>query len=153
MQKHSDEALVAYLDGELDGAERAHVEAWLDADPSVRDRLLALSESAGLLRTAFADFVSEPVPERLLAAARGETITPTEAEIVELRPRRARLEPAPSRRWIIQLATAAGLFGLTIGVGAGYLGTGLMTPVKPPADRQVQTAAVSSWLDNAAGDY
>ena len=39
MQKHSDEALVAYLDGELDSAERRHVEAWLDADPAARDRL------------------------------------------------------------------------------------------------------------------
>src|ERR1700676_4487944 len=87
MQKHSDEALVAYLDGELDADERAHVEAWLDADPAVRDRVLALSESAGLLRNAFADLVGEPVPERLIAAARGETATATEAEIVELRPR------------------------------------------------------------------
>ena len=46
MQKHSDEALVAYLDGELDDAERAHVEAWLDADPAVRERLTALGQSA-----------------------------------------------------------------------------------------------------------
>ena len=41
MQKHSDEALVAYLDGELDIDERAHVEAWLDADPAVLTPLLA----------------------------------------------------------------------------------------------------------------
>src|SRR5271154_3520213 len=102
MQKHSDEALVAYLDGELDIDERAHVEAWLDADPAVRDRLLALAESASMLRNAFADFVSEPVPERLIAAARGETAAATEAEIVVLRPKQ--MSPlAPSRRWYIQL--------------------------------------------------
>ena len=89
MQKHSNEALVAYLDGELDASERAHVEAWLDADPAVRDRLLALSESAGLLRSAFAEFVNEPVPERLIAAARGETAPAADAEIVVLRPQRA----------------------------------------------------------------
>jgi anti-sigma factor RsiW len=43
MQKHSDEALIAYLDGELDPAEQRHVEAWLDADPAIRDRLAALA--------------------------------------------------------------------------------------------------------------
>jgi anti-sigma factor RsiW len=152
MQKHSDEALVAYLDGELDGDERSHVEAWIDADPTVRGRLLALAESAGALRSAFADFVADPVPERLLAAARGETVT--EAEIVELRPPR-RIAPAPpvSRRWYIQLATAAGLFGLAVGTGAGYLGNSALTPPKALVDRQVQTAALNTWLDNAAGDY
>jgi anti-sigma factor RsiW len=155
MQKHSDEALVAYLDGELGDAERAHVEAWLDADPSVRDRLLALAESATTLRGAFADFLTEPVPERLIAAARGETATAVEAEIVELRPppRRADLAPPPSRRWYIQLATAAGLFGLVVGGGIGYVGNNLLAPSQIPAGQQTQTAALNNWLDNAAGDY
>jgi anti-sigma factor RsiW len=152
MQKHSDEALVAYLDGELDAAERAHVEAWIEADPSVRERLLALTESATTLRAAFADFVTEPVPERLIAAARGETVTPVEAEIVELRPRRAD-PPPPSARWYIQLATAAGLFGLAVGGGVGFVGNNLLAPGRIPLDRQIQTAATNNWLDNAAGDY
>jgi anti-sigma factor RsiW len=150
---HSDEALVAYLDGELDAQERAHVEAWLEADPAVRDRLLALSESAGLLRGAFADFVTEPVPERLIAAARGESNATTDAEIVVLRPKQASLSPAPSRHWYVQLAAAAGLFGLAVGVGAGYLGNSVLSPAAPPAERQVETAAMNTWLDNAAGDY
>jgi anti-sigma factor RsiW len=155
MQKHSDEALVAYLDGELDAAERAHVEAWLDADPSVRDRLLTLAESATTLRSAFADFLTEPLPERLIAAARGETATAVEAEIVELRPppRRADLAPPPSRRWYIQLATAAGLFGIVVGGGAGYFGNTLLVPAQIPAERQIQSASLNNWLDNAAGDY
>jgi len=154
MQKHSDEALVAYLDGELDVDERAHVEAWLDADPTVRDRLLALAESATTLRAAFADFVTEPVPERLIAAARGETTPVVEAEIVELRPpRRAETAPPPSRRWYIQLATAAGLFGLVVGVGAEYVGTGMLGAPKVTTERQLQTIATNNWLDNAAGDY
>jgi anti-sigma factor RsiW len=154
MQKHSDEALVAYLDGELDAAERVHVEAWIEADPNVRDRLLALAESATTLRAAFADFITEPVPDRLLAAARGEITTATEAEIVEFRPRRA-AEPSapPSRRWYVQLATAAGLFGLVVGGGVGYVGNGMLRPAAVPTDRQLQTAALNNWLDTAAGDY
>jgi anti-sigma factor RsiW len=151
MQKHSDEALVAYLDGELDAAARAHVEAWIEADPSVRDRLLALAESATTLRSAFADFLTDPVPEQLLAAARGETMT--EAEIVELRPRRSEPSLPPSRRWYVQLATAAGLFGLVVGGGVGYVGNGMLRPAAVPTDRQLQTVALNSWLDTAAGDY
>jgi anti-sigma factor RsiW len=153
MQKHSDEALVAYLDGELDADERAHVEAWLEADPAVRDRLLALADSAALLRNAFADFVTEPVPDQLIAAARGETVPETEAEIVVLRPPQTNSVPPPSGRWYIQLATAAGLFGLVVGGGVGYVGNSWITPSHVPIERQLQTASINGWLDNAAGDY
>lgn len=155
MQKHSDEALVAYLDGELDNDERAHVEAWLDADPAVRDRLLELTESAGLVRNAFAEIVNEPVPERLLAAARGETVPAAgpEAEIVMLRPSKLGAISASSWRWHVQLAAAAGIFGLLVGVGAGYLGDGFFNKSGLPGGRQVQTASLDNWLDNAAGDY
>ncbi len=69
MQRHSDDALVAYLDGELDADERRHVEAWLEADPAVRERLTALAQTGELLRGAYADIVDEPVPPRLIAAA------------------------------------------------------------------------------------
>jgi anti-sigma factor RsiW len=153
MQKHSDEALVAYLDGELDTDERAHVEAWLDADPGVRGRLLALAESAGLVRSAFADIVNEPVPERLIAAARGETAPATEAEIVVLRPSPPVPPPGRSWRWQIELAAAAGIFGLVVGIGAGYLGNGALGSSSPPPEKQIQTASLNNWLDNAAGDY
>ncbi len=157
MQKHSDEALVAYLDGELDGEERDHVEAWLDADPAVRDRLLALTESAGLVRNAFADIVNEPVPERLIAAARGETApapaAPSEAEIVMLRPSAANSTALSSWRWHVQLAAAAGVFGLLVGVGAGYFGNGILVPSGGPGNRPAETASLDNWLDNAAGNY
>ncbi len=109
--------------------------------------------SATLVRNAFADFVTESVPERLIAAARGETAQPTEAEIVVLRPQPRNLAPPPSSRWYIQLATAAGLFGLVAGGGVGYFGNSILTPSRVPAERQLQTAATNNWLDNAAGDY
>jgi anti-sigma factor RsiW len=50
MSRHSDDRLVAYLDGEVETAERREIEAWLDGDPVARDRLAALSRSAMLLR-------------------------------------------------------------------------------------------------------
>ena len=153
MQRRSDEALVAYLDGELDNDQRSHVEAWIDADPSVRDRLLALAESATLLRGAFSDIVAEPVPERLLAAARGETVPGGEAEIVVLRPNPPAAAPAAAPRGRTWMAIAAGLCGLVIGGTLTYYGNGLLVPPGPSPERQMQTASLNSWLENAAGDY
>lgn len=156
MQKHSDEALVAFLDGELGAEDRADVEAWLAADPAVRDRLLALGDSANLLRAAFGEIAAEPVPDRLIAAARGETaaLAPpqADAEIVVLRPKRVSAPPQ-SARWYVQMAAAAGLFGIVVGVGAGYLGRNALSPAASPPERQIETVATNTWLDNAAGDY
>jgi len=94
MQKHSDEALVAYLDGELDGNERAHVEAWIDADPSVRDRLLALAESASLVRNAFADIVNAAGYSSPVRQPRGRDILAACGQLKSesLRPARRRVE-------------------------------------------------------------
>ena len=156
MQKHSDEALIAYLDGELDPAEQRHVEAWLEADPAIRDRLAALADSADLVRGAYADIIDEPIPEQLLAAARGEVAVSRdarEAEIHVLRPRRA-AGPASGRRWYIGLAAAAGLFGLMVGGAGTYVGMGLL-PKTGGADQTqlAATAAQRIWLDNAAASY
>src|SRR5260370_10310694 len=109
--QHNDEALVAYLDGELDTAERSYVEAWLDADPAVRDRLAALAQSADLLRSAYADFLNEPLPERLIAAARGETAAipqAHEAANLVLQPPARAAARMPLRRWPLRFAAAAG---------------------------------------------
>ena len=44
MQRLGDDRLVAYLDGELETAQRREVEAWLDADPAARQQLAALAD-------------------------------------------------------------------------------------------------------------
>jgi anti-sigma factor RsiW len=156
MQKHSDEALIAYLDGELDPAEQRHVEAWLDADPGARDRMSALTRSADLVRSAYADIANEPVPERLLAAARGETAAPAplpQAEVVVL-PRRRAAGPVLGRSRYIGLAAAAALFGIVIGGTGTYLGTGFLPKGSDAEQTQLATAAAQRiWLDNAAASY
>jgi anti-sigma factor RsiW len=156
MQRHSDEALVAYLDGELDPAARRHVEAWLDADPEARDRMSALTHSADLVRGAYADIVNEPVPERLLAAARGETAAAAplpQAEVVVLPPRRT-TSPVLGRGRYIGLAAAAALFGIIIGGTGTYVGMGFL-PRGNNAEQTQLTAATAQrlWLDNAAASY
>ncbi len=156
MQKHSDEALVAYLDGELDPAERRHVEAWLDSDPEVRERMNALAQSADLVRDAYADIVNEPVPEWLLAAARGEIVGAAplpQAEVVVLPPRRA-ARPVFGRGRYIGLAAAAALFGIMIGGAGTYVGMGFLPRGSDTEQTKLTTAAAQRiWLDNAAASY
>jgi anti-sigma factor RsiW len=156
MQKRSDDRLIAYLDGELEMAERREIEAWLDTDPAAREKLAALAESANLVRLAFDEVMHEPLPDRLIAAARGETVSSEPGAQVlpfERRPGRARTPAA--QRWWIGLPVAASLFGLLLGGGVAYLGVAKLAPGgiggKQPA---VEMAAADNvWLDNAAGYF
>jgi len=156
MQKRSDDRLIAYLDGEIEMAERREIEAWLDTDPAARQKLAALAESANLVRLAFDEVMHEPLPDRLIAAARGETVSSEPGAQVlpfERRPGRARTPAA--QRWWIGLPVAASLFGLLLGGGVAYFSVAKLVPGgiggKQPA---VEMAAADNvWLDNAAGYF
>ncbi len=154
MQKPDSELLVAYLDGELAESQRAEIEAWLEHDGAARDQLARLSESATLLRAAFDEVLREEVPERLIAAARGEDAvgqTAGDAEILPFRRRRPNVGIAAARHWWIAVPVAASFFGLMIGGGLGYFGLG-KTPGAGGEDKQVAalSSSTNSWLDNAA---
>jgi anti-sigma factor RsiW len=156
MQQRNDELLIAYLDGELGTPERRDVEGWLDIDPVARERLASLAESANLVRLAFDEIAHEPIPDRLIAAARGETLsTEPNAQILPFRRRQGTEHVVTSRRWRMGLPVAASLFGLILGGSAAYLGVGKLAPggvaEKQPA---LETAAADNiWLDNAAGYF
>jgi anti-sigma factor RsiW len=146
MQKPSDETLIAYLDGELDDDSRSEVESWLEADAVLRDRVAALAASAEALRAAFEPVLHEPVPERLLAAARGTPVA--SAEIVDFKAAQKPPRPLMQRPWA-RFAMAAGIAGLLIGGGLGYFATS-------GYDEGTRTAALASanaanWLDSIAG--
>jgi hypothetical protein len=63
----SDERLMAYADGELDGAARAEVEAALARDPELARTVERHRALSARLRAGYADVLQEPVPERLSA--------------------------------------------------------------------------------------
>lgn len=155
MQKRSDDRLIAYLDGELEAAERRDIEAWLETDPVARERLAAFAESAHLLRLAFDEVAHEPVPEQLIAAARGAAASAEpSAKVVPFKTLQGAGRGAASRRWI-GLPVAASLFGLLLGGAVTYLGVAKLAP-GVYADKQaaVETAAADNlWLDNAAGYF
>ena len=159
MQRLDDERLVAYLDDELETAQRREVEAWLDADPAARQQLAALTDSTHLLRLAYDEVLHERLPDRLIAAARGETIeAQAGARILPFHGRAGAgtvIRTVMSNRWWIALPVAASLFGLLVGGGAAYLGVAKLLPDNAAGKRPAVEAAAANgaWLDNAAGYF
>lgn len=86
-----DETLIAYLDGELDEAGMAAVDAALATDSTLVDRLEAHAALAQRVRAAYAPVVEAPVPARLTGLLR-----PAEAKVVDLATRR---KPSPAYVW------------------------------------------------------
>ncbi len=66
----SDEQLMAYVDGELDADARAQIEAAMVSDAELARRVARQQRLREKLRAAFDEVLREPVPDRLLAAAR-----------------------------------------------------------------------------------
>jgi anti-sigma factor RsiW len=60
-----DSVLSAWLDGELEPARRAEVEAWLQQHPEAAARVRLWSADRDALRARFASVVDEPVPQPL----------------------------------------------------------------------------------------
>lgn len=157
MQKRSDDRLLAYLDGELEEAEEREVEAWLDGDPAARDRLAALTLGTELVRRAFADILHEKLPDRLIAAARGESVAAQAAATPRFDPHRRFGRLARLPRWGAGLPAAAALFGLLVGGAGGYFAIGKFVPGGATAalGQPAIEAAVANnlWLDSAAGYF
>jgi anti-sigma factor RsiW len=149
MPEHVDDRLVAYLDGELEITERRAVEARLAADPAAAARLAALARSDNLVRLAFDEVMHEPVPDRLIAAALGETGA-AEPRIVRFVQHRPGKPAAPGRAWRIALPLAASIFGVLAGGGAVYLGSVAGGGGAPATET---AAANDVWLDTAAGYF
>jgi hypothetical protein len=87
----SDEMLIAYLDGEMDEAGMAAIDAALATDATLVDRLEAHAALADRVRAAYAPVVDEPLPARLTTL-----IEPAEAKVVDLASRR---RPSPGYVW------------------------------------------------------
>lgn len=109
MTQISDEALVAYVDGELSVEEAAEVEKALETDQRVREAVQMFRDTADWSRRAYDDVLHEPVPDRLIDAASGKDVPPVHAD--------TRHEAPRSR--IAGLAMAASI-ALAVGLGGGF---------------------------------
>lgn len=106
------DVLVAYVDRELPAAQMAAVETALAHDGAAREVVHKLRASAEMAKGAAADVLNEPLPLRLVAAARGRSV-PAAART---HGPSQRLAPRP---WLLPLA--ASIAALVVGLGGGYL--------------------------------
>nr|MEA2799621.1 hypothetical protein [Phenylobacterium sp.] len=73
----ADERLIAYLDGELRGQDRAAFEADMAADAALAEQVAQYRRLGALIADAYAPILHEPVPPQLvtLASAANDTVT------------------------------------------------------------------------------
>jgi hypothetical protein len=117
----SDEALMAYADGEVDEATRAIIETAMRENPEIRRRIAEHRALRETMQGAFSAILEEPVPQRLIDAARGQTAAPAGGHVVDLaRARRAAAGQAPGSRRSWQPAAMAA--SLLVGLALGYVG-------------------------------
>jgi hypothetical protein len=114
----SDETLMVYADGEADAATRAQVEAAMREDPEIGRRVARHRALHEAMRSAGASVLDEPVPERLIAAARGRAPAGTVVDLSGAREAAVRQAPGISRAW----QPAAMAASLLVGLALGYLG-------------------------------
>lgn len=115
------EMLMAYVDGELDPAAADHVKKAIAADPGLKAQAESARALRNRLRQAYAPVLDEPIPDRLLRAARAPG---TDETVHTLRPARGAIAgQSPRRRLPRWAALAASLF---LGV--------LLAPLFSPTD-------------------
>lgn len=118
-QRPTDEALLAFVDGELSADEAAAIVRYLESDADARALVEAFRQSGVNAAAAYCDVLGAPVPQRLVNAALGQlpTASPahTASNVVPLR-RSASVWPRVS----IILAPLAAAVLLAIGTVAGY---------------------------------
>jgi hypothetical protein len=127
-----DELLSAYVDGELEGTDRARVEQAIALDARLAQRVARHRALRARLRKAFDRALDEPVPQRLVNAAK-LPLASGPAQIIDLaRVRASRVRRPEKRRAALpRRATIAVAASLLVGLGAGLLieavitGTGL----------------------------
>ena len=98
----TDADLDAYVDGQLAATRVAAVEDALARDPALAAKVADARRQNADLRDAVDPWLTEPIPDRLLAAATGPAHT----------------VPGALRRWLMPTAAAAAT--LLVGLGAGW---------------------------------
>lgn len=132
----TDERFFAWLDGELDPADAAAVDALVAADPALQRRAAEHRSLSARLRSAFDPVAATPLPDRL-----AEAIQPREAEVIDFAARREARRPIPVRmQWAAMAAT------LAIGVVAGSM---ISSSPSSPISREDGQLVASGELEAA----
>lgn len=149
MKTFSDETLMRYVDGELDDAEGAEIEAALAADADLAARIEMFAETRLSAQDAMRPLLTEPVPQKLrdsvesmVAAARQPSNAVDASSKSGGPPSRI---PTPANDWW-RLAAAA-CVAAVIGAGAGFLARGEGSVVEGLQVADIDRAALDTALD------
>lgn len=124
-----DETLGAYVDGELDAAVSAVIEATARTDQDLAARIAKARKLRGVMSGAFASVVAEAPPERLIQAV-ASSPKPAQAKIIPFR--KPAPPPAPSQPPLAQWSRPVwGAMAACLAVGVAG---GVVAPWEPKAD-------------------
>ena len=150
----SDETLMAYADGELDADLRQRIEAAMALDPAIAERIAKHRSLRADLGAAFGGVLDEPIPDRLLGAAKASPLESKSATITDLDAARAAKHRGsnPRHRWSWPEWTAIAA-SLVIGILAGR---SALQPTQPDlfatsADGIVARGELSAALTDRIG--
>lgn len=135
MNSIDDITLMAYVDGELDPATCAEVEAVLADNPELRRKVCGLRESTALVRSAFNHVLYSPMPE--FSAGRERVVVP-------LRDSAGKNRQRVWSGWPRVLPLAASLAALVVGASLGHYFT------ERGFDRDLRNAGLSVSLADEA---
>ena len=124
MTRHDfdDETLMAFADGELDGAQSLALEEALARDEALAERLAVFLDSRQMVGDALKPLIDEPVPEALRASVRqmvekAQRKPPSGDNVVSFRPKQ---QQPTARRWLMPVAASVvaaitGVIGFSLG--------------------------------------
>lgn len=137
-----DVRLSAYLDGEVNEAERKELEQLVARDDEARRMLEMLRAGSAFGNKAFEEFLHDPVPLSLVRRIKqGPGANPKTERVVTTTPRQSK-----QRLW--PRALAASLVLLLVGGSTGFI----IGKTSQDDEQQVKMAAARTWLDDIA-DY
>ncbi len=141
----SDELLFAYVDGELDAATAAQIDAAVAQDKSLAARVSQQRQLRELLHGNFDPVLREPVPDRLLHA-----LAPAPA--IDIHAARARKSHGGKRRWAWpEWGAMAATLVLGIVAGLNYQGPAGDQPLVVQEGGLVARGYLDSALSNQPG--
>jgi hypothetical protein len=144
---YDDEIVMAYVDGELDPTRRAEIDAAIASDPALARRVEQQRALRRKLAGAFDPVREQPVPDRLMAAARGAgaASTPQSGKVLKFPARATHIPSAPwrTREWTAMAAS------LLVGVLLSwrFFGTSGSSPMVASADGLRARGELAAALD------
>lgn len=143
----SKETLMAYVDGELNAEMRAQVEAAMALDPLLMREVEKQQALREQLQSTFADVLQEPVPDRLIAAARTAPAAAKQGNVVELAGARANKAGKIAGRWALpQWAAMAACLVVGVFIGHQLLRSPASGPVASENGHLVARGALAQAL-------